>query len=593
MRYDDDYEEHETRREHHRDGGARDLVQDGMQRTADAFANARVGETKKVFGFEIDSGIADWLSSMYNLGADFVSQKVEPKAQEYARKFGAKAGLKGSKLDTAAAVAAIGTTAVIKTAKNFEDMGRSLLGQRKERTDLARTLAPVLDDVKGAHSMWALYSVSQKDNEVIFAHRKRLSKISNATNIGNVVDLFISSGSNLALDGKRFKQMWIDRSNPAAQTAILSAPQSAKAIEDASQTSLGRMALSGSAPQLASHLKKSSFYRLQKSLQPYSALEMILELGEQVATSPDARAFQVPKSYQSPHGHREQFGLEKYIEEIFIQHQKDMADISPVHTEIRQALRDDLAKVAKPIAEAIRKGDMSAMSLVRMVGEGKIILKNGRGIAGVEVVKDLIKREAPKQSSYANDDPAEYYKDASFNRSQLKKMLGKLDGEEKLAFVSMFSDNILIDAGMSKKEVQALRESTAKTADRIRAELVVGLNAEDKLKTEVLAESEAERVAQASEAIMDTGVGAMKKLKTSPANENGIERLLANAVVNKPEYLGKMLKTGHELMEKAAANDDQMADRPTHTERLSSRLQDKHGAEAGNDDMYLGAANGR
>jgi hypothetical protein len=82
-------------------------------------------------------------------------------------------------------------------------------------------------------------------------------------------------------------------------------------------------------------------------------------------------------------------------------------------------------------------------------------------------------------------------------------------------------------------------------------------------------------------------------LQTSPANENGIERLLANAVVNKPEYLGKMLKTGHELMEKAAANDDAMADKPTHAERVNSRLQDKHGAEAGNDDQYMGTGTHR
>jgi hypothetical protein len=346
-------------------------------------------------------------------------------------------------------------------------------------------------------------------------------------------------------------------------------------------------------PTAAERLAVTKQHNLTKEIQPYSAYEMIVELGEQLSGSPDARAFALPKTFQNPHGHRAELPLEEYLMRIFIQHQKDMVDISPNNTEISKSFSEDLAAVARPLAAALRNGDISAQSLIRMVGEGKVIKKQGRSIASVDEVKKLIKLEMPKQTAYSNDDPAEYYKDAPFNRSQLKKMLGKLDGEEKLAFVSMFSDNILIDAGMSKKEVQALRESTAKTADRIRAELVVGLNAEEKIKTEVLAESEAERVAQASEAIIEKGVGAMKALKTSPTNENGIERLLASAVVNKPEYLGKMLKTGHELMEKAAANDDGLADRPNHSNRLSSRLQDKHGVEAGNDDMYLGAANGR
>jgi len=518
---------------------------------------------------------------------------------DIAKKLAPRVGL-GDRANAVATAAAIGTTVAVKTAGYFAPIYEGVSTQLKEQKALARALAPVLDDIKGGHSVASLYGVRMKDNEVIYAHRKRLSRIANTTHLSNAINLGLNSGASLAFDLKGFGTAWGQRDVMSAKgvSSIMTPKPHTADSEDAyaaSQDSLGavKLGILGILPQAAGRLSRTKQHNLMKELQPYSAYLMIVELGEQISGNPDARAFAEPASFQNPHGHRKEYALEEYVMRIFIQHQKDMADISPIHTEIRNALREDLAAVARPIAEAIRKGDISTMSLIRMVGEGAVIKKNGRSIANVDVVKALIKREAPKQAAYANDDPAEYYKDAPFNRSQFKAVLKKLDGEEKLAFVSMFSDNVLMDAGLSKKEVQGYRESAAKTADRMRAELVVGLNAEDKLKNEVLAESEAQRVADASDAIMENGVGAMKTLKTSPANENGIERLIANAVVNKPEYLGKMMKHGHELMEKAAANDDKMADKPTHSERLSSRLHDKHAAEAGNDDQVLGVANGR
>ena len=611
MRDDYEHEEQEYRREHRDGRSGRDdaivskddlnrLGSDAFKESASKLSNAPIGETKKFLGLvTLDVGLVDMLDGVYNLGSNYISEVLRTKSFDIAKKLAPRVGL-GGRANTVGTVAAIGTTVAVKTAGYFAPIYEGVSTQLKEQKALARELGPVLDDIKGGHSVASLYGVSIKDNEVVYAHRKRLNRISNTTHLSNAINLGLNSGASLAFDLKGFGTMWGQRDSMTAKgiRSIMTPKPAAADSEEAhvaSQDSLGavKLGILGILPQAAGRLSRTKQHNLMKELQPYSAYQMIKELGEQISGNPDARAFAEPASFQTPHGHRKEYALEEYVMRIFIQHHKDMADISSNHTEIRNALREDLAAVARPIADAIRKGDISAMSLIRMVGEGAIIKKNGRSIAGVDVVKALIKREAPKQAAYANDDPAEYYKYAPFNRSQLKSVLKKLDGEERLALVSMFSDNILMDAGLSKKDVQGYRESAAKTADRMRAELVVGLNAEDKLKTEVLAESEAQRVAEASDALLADGVGAMKTLKTSPTNENGIERLLANAVVNKPEYLGKMLKHGHELMEKAAADDDNMADKPTHSERVSSRLHDKHGAEAGNDEQYLGAANGR
>lgn len=613
--YHDEYEPYEP---HHQGGGGhrhpqagRDgfsegvskqdvnrFAEDAFRKSADAMGNAQLGETKKLFGlFTVDAGIAAWAQTAYNMGADYFATNLAPKAGSIAKQLGAKAGLQGNKLDNTAAIAQIGSIAALKTAGYFGQVIEAHSMQRKQRVDLARSIAPVLDDLKGSHSLGALYSVTQADNEVIFAHRKRLARIASTENTSRWVDLAINAGPNMLLDGKRFKAIWQEKGDVSLEQIRLQEEvqkheaQMKADVGEIGDGSQGKLIFSGllntGLPQVAERISKTGQYNLCKQLQPYSALEMILELNEQVASNPESRGFQVPPSFQSPRGHREQYGLEEYVMRIFIQHQKDMADISPNHTEIREALRQDLASVAKPIAAAIRSGDMSAMSLVRMVGEGKVIKKNGRGIAPVEEVTALIKREAPKQASYLHVDPAEYYKDAAFTRAQLKTALKSLDGEEKLLFSAMFPDSVLEEAGMSAKDVKSMREATAKHYDQKVAEAIAGLNvkSDDALKNEGLAENEVQQVRAAQASIEEAGIEAVKHLKTSATNENGIEHLLTNAVVHKPEYLGKLVKAGHELLAEAA-NDDNHAARET-------RRQTMREAEAANDDVFAHAANGR
>jgi hypothetical protein len=339
----------------------------------------------------------------------------------------------------------------------FGPIWESYASQRQERAHLARELAGVLDQLKGNHSVGALYSVKQGENELIFAQRKRMATIANTTNLGNWIDLGINAGANLTLDVKRFHSIWTEKANVTEAEMKARALKRAKELElqaetgavgDASQGKhLLGLLVNSSVPQLADRVKRSGEHKLKNGLQPYSALEMILELNKQVSSKPDARSFDVPRGFQSK-GARESYPLEEYLMRICIQHQKDMADIDPEHSEIREALRDDLAEVVKPIAAAIRKGDLSTMALVRLIGEGKIIKKHGRAIADPQDVIELIKHEAPRQSAYAPVNPAEYYQDVAFSRAQLKAAIKSLDGDEKLSFTAMFPDTVLAEAGM-------------------------------------------------------------------------------------------------------------------------------------------------
>ena len=271
-----------------------------------------------------------------------------------------------------------------------------------------------------------------------------------------------------------------------------------------------------------------------------------------------------------------------------VHHQAERADISDQHTEIREALMDDVMAVSKKLAHAIRDGEISTLALVRMVGEGHIIKKKGRAIASVGEVADLIRNASGHQSTYVQVDPAEYYKDAAFSRDHLKTALKSLQGEELRIFSSMFPNEVLEEAGMPAKDVKAMREATAKQYDQMIADAITGLHAksDEALKEMGLAQNEIAQVRDAYAKLEDTGLDAVKSLKTNAANDHGVEHLLTNAVVHNPKYLGALLKDGHDKFANPAANDDALMASASHAERLSNR-------EAQSDAQYSGAANSR
>lgn len=588
-----DYDDYDDERHSHDDGAPiskRDvnrLAENAFKQGGKAFANEEIGKTKKLFGlFNVDAGIVAWFGTIYNVAADYGSRELAPRAYNLVKHYGERAGLKGNALANAAAVASIGSTVVLKTAGYFGPIWESYSAQRSERAQLARTLAPVLDDIKGNHSVGALFSIKQSENEVIFAQRKRLTTIAHTTNLGNFIDLGLNAGANLALDLSRFHAVWHEKANVTEAQMLARKAKAQKEIEaqaesgtigDANQFKhvVGAF-VNTSVPQLAEYIKRSGEHKLNKGLQPYSALDMILELNKQVTSKPDARSFEVPRSFQSSRGSREQYPLEEYLMRICIQHQKDMADIDTEHSEIREALREDLAAAVKPIATAIRKGDMSVMGLVRLVGEGKIIKKHGRAIAAAEDIAELIKDEAPKQAAYTPVNPAEYYQDVAFSRAQLKAAIKSLEGDEKLSFVAMFPDAVLAETGMEQKEIKAMRDATMKHYDTMLSEAMLGLNAktDEQLKTEGLAKKEVEHVRRAAKLIGKQGVEAIHDLKSSPVNDHGVEQLLANVTVHQPTYMGTLLKQGREALADRAVNDNEHAEREerrrtgTHDEQI-------------------------
>lgn len=559
------------------------VAEDAFRQSADALSHtADDAPPVKLFGmFEVDPGLAVYAKTAYNVLSDFATKILGKHTETLTHRVLSHTSLEAPAIRKIAAVTTLGANLALKSGGYIGQIIEPFHNQRKARAKLARQLAPVLDDIKGSHSLGALMSLTASQNEVIYAHRRRMSKINHADNFENVIDFAVNVTPNMALSLPQFHGMWAkDMSAEAAAAHAQEAMNKVQGGGDASTLGqlqmLGTTFVGASTAGISNHLKKSNRRKLEKSLQPYSALEMILTLEEQVAQDPNASSFQAPGK------NGESYPLEEYIMRLMIQHQKDMADINPQYTELRPALKEDLSTIAHPIAEAIRSGDLSAMTLIRWVGEGKLIKNHGRSVVGVAEVEALLDRAEKKPQPVPAVNSKDYYTEASFNKEDLRTALGSLKGEERLSFAAMFPDSILQEAGIAEGEIKSIREATLKNYDHMLAQAVAGLAAksDDDLTREGLAKNEIKQLRDAYEQIQGEGEQATHKLKTSPANANGIERTLTNwavaSVKGDKEHIGTLLSRGNQ----------QLAAMPAKEEAATSAADGRHEDDLGDDGHF-------
>lgn len=541
------------------------------------------GKPEKLFGlFEVDPSIAAAVKALYNSMADFARNTLAPKAhaltitavnrytpEKYVGKINAS--------KTAAVVA--GTVSVGFKAGGFlYKIGQSFADQQTERKDLARKLAPVLDDLKGGHSAGKLTSVTREENSIIYTHRKRMAKIAGNQNTGNFMDLAINAGPNLLIEAGDFKKMWKDGKTP--QEINAEKAQAAAASNAGHNTAAGGVALNSATGIASEMVLRANERKLKESLSGYSALEMLMTLEEQVSNNP------ATKQFYPPGKNTKAVSLEDYLVRVMVVHQQELADIDTDESEIRDALMEDLMLVAKPMAKALRSGDMSAMAMIRLLGEGHVVKGHGRVIVSAEEVEAQIERMEGKKDSRGNQSPKDYYGTSSFTREDLQAALKTLDGEERQVVCSWFSDAVLEDAGMSSKDIKQIRSETTEQYEQHLLTTLKGVFAksDDDLKAEGMATAEIRQLRAAQEKIERKGDQEIHHLKESPANTHGVERLLANLaipqVIGDKQYVGKVLTAGKQRAEpKPAANDESYGPRhaandETYSARHAARTQD-------------------
>jgi hypothetical protein len=441
-----------------------------------------------------------------------------------------------NRLKFASSAAATAVTLGIATLPYFGDMFGSFRKFNKEKKAISKKLKPLLEEIKGNGSFDNFMSIRKEDNEVLYAHRRRMQSDFQANLSDDTVKLVFSNAPNAVTS------LW--RSGNLEHV-----PMNASGIQASSLLPF----VSGVAPQIAEAINEDSKKAHQKKRQPYSALEMIMHLDDQVrdVSFKDGKG---TDSFSLP-GKGDSKPMAEYIAEIFRQHQRDMEGIDGEYSQLRSALDPQLLEISESIAQAIKRGDLAVMSIARLAGEGYVVKNKGRALNKPSEVKAVIEKMSGHALNYLQVDAKEYFAESSFSKRDLKEALQILDGDEKLMFASMIPDSALRESGMDDAKIKSTREATQKLYEQKLSQIVMGLSAQPDaaLKNLGLAEEEIKQLRTVADHVKRDGEKAIHEYRANPANTVGIERVVTNAVVNKvqgdKQYLGQIISQGTVAMQ--------------------------------------------
>ncbi len=210
--------------------------------------------------------------------------------------------------------------------------------------------------------------------------------------------------------------------------------------------------------------------------------------------------------------------LTNHIIEIFQQNERDRG-----RPAIGPALMDKFSPLAKKIAEVISTRELDASALVNLVGDGKVV--NKRRFIKTEHLEELIKKEEKVLGSRDKtplDDLLSNFQDPKAVMGAIKETLKTLEGDSKAMFASLFSDDVLLNADLKKKEISALRvQGQDSYVDFIKSRVTdLATKAPEELKAKGLSEKEIEEIRQLNEYINNKDEKAAKSAIIS--TDNGV-----------------------------------------------------------------------
>lgn len=125
---------------------------------------------------------------------------------------------------------------------------------------------------------------------------------------------------------------------------------------------------------------------------------------------------------------------------------------------IGPALMDKFAPLAKQIGDAISNRELDAVSLINLVGGGKVI--NNRKFITAEQMDGLLEHEkntfGPREKETLEELLTNYDNPKKVTQA-IKDNLQNLKGDERAVFAALFSDDVLLKSGVKKKELPEIR----------------------------------------------------------------------------------------------------------------------------------------
>lgn len=582
-------------------------MQNMFDESADAIAEAEKRGEKpiKLFGLiEVPAGFSAFgkiaYNSLSNVGADYLRDPVYDHTrtlfETHLPKWTGHEFSHGAVAKTAAA-ASFATTFGLKAGMYVLPFFTTAYEHQKDNNTLAQKARPVLDELKGNHSSLAFMMVGMSDNTVITAHKRRMEKVYGSKTLAQVSDLVINAGANIMLDVKQFRGMWKENLSPKqleakallkAEEVAVQTKEDGETAEHATQQSVleqqqkgkNKKALDqglGVAGALVSEIFTNQAHRKQKELEKHpSAFEMIVALEEQVSHNPNAR-FQAPKESRD-------YSLEAYIMKVILTHQRELADMDSHYSELRPALREDLAELVQPMAAAIRDGRISALTLMHLVGEPQkypIIRNKGRALATGDEVEDMIEKMVGKKSNTRLVDVDDFMARHDMSVEHFKKLLPHATGEDRIKLCALIPNAVLEKVGVSEAEIHKIEEfRKSPEYDAFIRDLTAGLAAteEKDLKHTGMTNTQIKHLDRAAEKLREDSA-AVKEIKTSLTNQDGIEHELLDWALRgldtkKTLPLNTVAARGAELLN---AKDAELPQR-SFQDRLKDERGDAHAA---------------
>jgi hypothetical protein len=446
--------------------------------------------------------------------------------------------------------------AVPVLADDVAAIGQGLANYKRALGEMGRQIAPTMKSLKGGHGFYAVLSVSEQDNEVIYAHRRRLGSTLANHNLGVLVGVASKVPNGIDL--------------------ITNSPALIGGRKIGDKTSEMLNIASGGLGSLGDYYKTSLKREHQRlNIRP-SAYMLIERLGKELQESREVEHFTI-----SDRGGEKNFTLPEYIACIFQAHQEDMAKLNPAHAPIRKGLGGKLMEVSELLAEELRKGNLHPEMLVRLVGERKVVKNNGRAIAKPHEVRGILEKMAGIQQKYEHI-PHEKTEEM-FTDHDVREMVTKLKGEElDLALIALPNER-LKKAGVSETQIEAAEKRSAKKVIGILAESALGLDAQDDKALTALGHdaNEIAEIRDAAQDIRENGVEAVNKHRSSrEKNKAGIDNLVVETMLEKIgdiHYLGTLRNAGKAALKADAGAEIEAqadiaaedAEREGHAERLS------------------------
>ncbi len=229
----------------------------------------------------------------------------------------------------------------------------------------------------------------------------------------------------------------------------------------------------------------------------------------------------------------ENSNLTEQVMDIFQQNEIDRgrSGIGPV-------LQEKLEPLAKRIGEVIAKKELDAIALVNLVGEGKVM--NKRRFVDADRLEELLDEQRKVFGGHEKTPLDEFLADFQSPKlviAAIKDNLKTLEGKDRAIFAAMFSDDVLIGAGVSKKDIPALRSAGHDAmCEFVKARTIeLAQKTPEELKASGLSDKQIEAINTLNEQITQ---GDDKKIKTSLDGDGGVVGAVRNV------FLEKQLKEG-------------------------------------------------